>query len=443
MTPRKNLELKSKAAALTTELGEWTKVAAAGQRFEKHHSQVARLSVQLGAAVAELLCEIDKPNKATVAEEIEDRILDLHRVWNFFRGKLVLRSFDHFRDYLAIADEFAYACYKPVIDSKGDTFREPPLTFFNEESSPFAMARNRSYSFAIPGASLTNEAASALVKSLPVPVIGIPWFQQGHLPDLAIVAHEAGHHVEDDLALAGTLDVALQNANLEPGRRVAWLSWRGEVFADVYATLALGRAFALALLDFLTSSEARAMAAGVIGGPPWGDYPTPALRIAITREVLRELKTLDQKTKDLLAPVAQHAMSHFDADCSAVVKAFLDTAQPGGKKLAQLLRPLSELNASDAAGKALNEGTIEATDPRELVAAAVLAWTRDAKTFHETAQAKLADRIRASIVPGTRGIPMVEQQEKSAAKSRPADLAVGRSLLVALRGADDRSPSDG
>jgi hypothetical protein len=445
MTTRKTIELKTKASALANELAAWTAAAVEKGDLEKHHSQVARISAQINSAMEVLVEEIENPKPGQAAEEIEARILDLHKVWNFFRSKLVLRSFRHFRDYLAIADELAYDCYKPVTEARGEGFREPPLTFFNEESSPYAMARNRSYAFAIAGGSIANEAASALLQSLPVPVIGIPWFQQGHLPDLAIVAHEAGHHVEDDLELAPQLDLALNtalnNANLDAVRLAAWLSWRGEVFADVYATLAIGRAFPFALLDFLTSSDVQAVSAETIAGPPWGSYPTAPLRIAVTREVLRTRKTLDQEFEDRTKVIRQHAMSPFDPDCALVVQAMLATKLQGGKKVSDLLDfglP-RENNASDAATAALNEGAIQPKETRELVAAAVLAWTGDPKGFHEgapgnTPQEKIMERIRTSIAGGTRSIPLIEKQIQTAIAKRSSDAAAGCDLLATLRG---------
>jgi hypothetical protein len=438
---RKTIELKTKANALADELAAWTASAVEKGEFEKHHSQVVRIGAQITSAMNVLAEEIEYPKPGQAAEEIEARILDLHKVWNFFRSKLVLRSFRHFRDYLAIADELAYDCYKPVIEARGEGFREPPLTFFNDESSPYAMARNRSYAFAVLGGSPGNEAASELLQALPVPVIGIPWFQQGHLPDLAIVAHEAGHHVEDDLGLAPQLDLALNNANLHAERLPAWLSWRGEVFADVYATLAIGRAFPFALLDFLTSSDVEAVSAETIGGPPWGSYPTAPLRIAVTREVLRACKTLDQEFEDRTKVIRQHAMSHFDSDCALMVEAMLATTVPSGKKISELLdfgQP-REKNASGAADAALNEGAIQPKETRELVAAAVVAWTRDPKGFHEgaagdTPQDKIMERIRTSIAGGTRAVPLIEKQIQIVAAKQFSDAAAGRDLLARLRG---------
>jgi len=435
MTPRKKIELQTKASALANELASWKKLAAEGAKFEKHHSQIERIAAQLDAAKQTLVAELDAP-AGRPAEEIEERILDLHRVWNFFRTKLVVRAVEHFRPYLSVADELAYECYRPVINAKGDAFREPPLAFFNEDSSPYAMPRNRSYAFAIPGSQLTNQAAASLLKSLPVPVIGIPWFQQGHLPDLAIVAHEAGHHLEDDLGLGPLLDAALGNAGIPPVRLPAWLAWRGEVFGDVWAALAVGRAYPLALLDFLTSTDVDALRVATIAGPPWDDYPTAALRIAVIRAVLGN--ALDAETTTRLDPVRQHAMPLFDPDCPAVARAMLDTVC-NGKKVSRLLDPFSESNASSVADNALNEGAIPNHGPRELVAGAVIAWVRDPVAFHaqpqqgESPHDRIVTRMRNSIAAGTRAVPPIERQKASVQTNRELDKASGVALLAVLR----------
>ena len=41
-------------------------------------------------------------------------ILDVHRIWEFFRSKLSQRYVDWFRPFLIAADEFVWDCYTPV-----------------------------------------------------------------------------------------------------------------------------------------------------------------------------------------------------------------------------------------------------------------------------------------------------------------------------------------
>ena len=445
LPPRKVVELQGKARALATELDAWRKQAAAGQPFEKHHSQVERLATQILAAMEQLGAEITAAGAGPeTAPEIERRILDFHRVWDFFRSKLVLRAFDYFRLHLAAADELAFACYRPLVEGAG-VFKEPPLTYFSATSdTPYALPRNKSYEHAFPGPGLPGPAVGQLLKALPVPVVSLPWFQQGHLPDLAIVAHEVGHHVEDDLGLTPALLDALRQAALPPERVPAWTAWCGEVFADEYATLALGRGFARALIDFLLASDVAAMRAEAVAGPRWGQYPTAPLRLAVAREVLRTRETLDEETEKAMAPLRDHAMADFEPDCERVVAALSNAPLPRGGTVGGLIAfdGLREAAAATQAKAALEASALASRDVRELVAAAAIAFARDPVRFYApgpggTSPAeRIRTRITESIEAGVRGAgdrPAVAEQKQAVAAHRAGDREAGTALLASLR----------
>lgn len=75
------------------------------------------------------------------ARELELDILEVHRIWEFFRSKLVLRSIDWFNPYLVAADEFAWACYEVAQKNLKEGHitknerKEPPLVFFNGDQA--------------------------------------------------------------------------------------------------------------------------------------------------------------------------------------------------------------------------------------------------------------------------------------------------------------------
>ena len=48
------------------------------------------------------------------AMDVELMILELHRIWEFFRAKFALRYVDWFAGHLAAADELAWRCYAPA-----------------------------------------------------------------------------------------------------------------------------------------------------------------------------------------------------------------------------------------------------------------------------------------------------------------------------------------
>ncbi|HEX7680027.1 MAG TPA: hypothetical protein VF713_17995, partial [Thermoanaerobaculia bacterium] len=328
MSLHKSEELQAKIGSIGVELAFWCKESAATRPWEKHHSQIIRLASQIDTAAARLSASLKAATDAgTVlneARKLERMVIDLHAVWEFFRAKFVIRGVAELSSHLIVADEFAWACYKPALERIDPLHREPPLTFFQSDSSPFALSRNHAFASAI-NERLRSDDAIAMLKSLPIPVIAVPWFQSRHLPDLLIVAHEVGHHVED-LGLTADLLAALVNVP----HKEAWKSWAGEVFADVFATLVCGPGFTTALIDFLASSPATIEAETRTSG----DYPTAYLRILVSVATLRccnfaeEAKELEKVWRDTYPA---HAMRSYEADCGIVAKAILDRSYLGFK----------------------------------------------------------------------------------------------------------------
>jgi len=206
---RKRAELTAKLASVDAELTFWSGQAQLNGRLEKHHTQVERLRADLSPVGTQLRADIAAANVATDWTRLERSVLDLHRVWDFFREKLALRFVPLFEDYLLAADEVAWSCYRvaqeaaTAVDSS--SVREPPLVCFVPLTTPFSMPRGTSYAADVGGAPLASPLARRLVERLPVPVVGVPWYQLSHLPDMLILAHEVGHHVENDCALAPTV----------------------------------------------------------------------------------------------------------------------------------------------------------------------------------------------------------------------------------------------
>src|SRR6185312_7371364 len=94
-----------------------------------------------------------------------------------------------------------------------EAVKEPPLVFFNGGSSPFTMPRNYAFQAeAVAGESIESEQVTAILRALPIPVIGVPWFQIQHLPEMLVVAHEVGHDVESDFKLTDDLLTAVDKA---------------------------------------------------------------------------------------------------------------------------------------------------------------------------------------------------------------------------------------
>jgi hypothetical protein len=292
LTERRHLELKAKLADLTDDLGVW-KARTADEPMRRHYSQVGRLSRTLDGLLESMTTSAGwkTPTDALVLEraaEWERRILTAHAIWQVFRSKLAQRLDPRFQMRLAACDDLAWACYKPAMDKFSTEKKEPPLLYLNSTWSAFLRKRDTTFEKDIDAGKDAREMLDEgdyreTLKRLPVPLLGLPWFQVGHMPSALMIAHEIGHAVEFDFGLTARIDQALVAANLFfPG------DWRGaasEVFADLYGHLCLGHHFANCLLDLLVSGKEY-----VASEDAFAIYPTRAFRVELAVEALTFLK---------------------------------------------------------------------------------------------------------------------------------------------------------
>lgn len=463
---RKHRELEVKLGSLEDELGGWETLAAPGGPMEKHHSQIARLAAQMRALQREVALELAAANDQGAvlarAVDIERTILQVHRVWDFFRRKLALRRVEHVRPWLAAADELAWACYEPALRRRrkqGDVdpkaLREPPLVYLDDDidfASPVEYSRQKAFdAAALP--KVPRAAFLSILQSLPVPLVGVPWYQLAHLPEMALIAHEVGHIVEDDLALTKRLhalaDTALRKASVPEGRRVAWDAWLGEIFADIWGVLALGPAFAWTLQTFIAEAPASVAAQQRPTASGWGAYPTTTLRAllaAATVERIGHAATAKGLRLGWSAEFPVHAMKAYEDDVHIIVASIVEGPWPelGGGALTETLsfdakRQKTALAVADylVDHNAVEDG--KPLDVRALIAAAGLAVIDDPRTFAERDRADaLVNAIEQSITAGVRDEsgavdPAIEAAH--AATTAAWDDAAGGRLLALLKGA--------
>ena len=67
--------------------------------------------------------------------------------------------------------------------------------FLNGGISPFAISRGKAFQAeeVIGQAFPEDRRLRMYLRQIPVSVIGVPWFQVCHLPDILVLAHETGH----------------------------------------------------------------------------------------------------------------------------------------------------------------------------------------------------------------------------------------------------------
>jgi hypothetical protein len=283
---RKRAELLAKLRSVADELDGWQATVGTDKAMQRHWSQVEKIVADLRPLVHRVQTEIESSDVSASWLQLEAYVLDLHRVWGFFRDKLMLRRLE-FEPYLLMADEFTYACYEPARvsaaaagHSAAARRREPPLVYLSAVASPFSLSRGGPAGAQAGPNEPASPAARALIDELPVPVIGVPWFQLRHLPDAMMLGHEVGHLVVSDFVGLDAVEDIVEQAldDSDPEDLATWRGWAEEAFADVYGTLCGGAGYAAALADFLLVRGAEEPA------DPW--YPPPSTRMLLTEAVL-------------------------------------------------------------------------------------------------------------------------------------------------------------
>lgn len=448
LVERKRFELKQKLHSLYDEFEMWQSESRELTPLEKHNSQIHRITTLLKShsEVTQETLEGLTGNAEELLKQsthLERQILELHRIWEFFRSKFALRSVKWFSSYLEAADEFAWSCYEKaqslVVEEHvaRSEIKEPPLVFFNGGLSPFSMPRRLAFQAEeVPREGLKTEKFIELLGDLPVPLIGIPWFQIQYLPDALVIGHEVGHIVRDDFRL-GPRTEALLKKGFKKGKVrkehwQAWLEWLDEVFADIYGTLATGPAFVGSLMDFLAMGKENVVKEKRTN-LNWGSYPTVYLRILLNLEVLGKLGFEEQREQlqaNWKATFDSHAMTEFVDDIEPIVESLIAGPYPefGDVSLTDVVTfsQSNQQNATDAADSLLQGGPIqEIQNVRELYAASRYAFADDSAGYEEQdVQRVILDKILAMRETGVRNEDFESFDER--------DNATGRNLFNKL-----------
>ena len=442
---RRVAALSSKLASLTMEAKSWAKAAEDGP-LKYHASQIedvtgGLLEMHADIAVAVKAAQENKQLTLAAVGKLERRILAALSIWEFYRDKFVLRLVNDLVEPLALVDDLAWHAYRPARDLavKSKTVeavdvREPPLVFPNGRWSPYARSRHTAYELDTdsgPGPEL--EGFDKWIEAVPVPVVGIPWYQLTHLPDAVFIGHEVGHLVMDDFGLEDSLGDAIRAVipKEEAERANAWaIRWLGEVFADVYGVLTTGSAYAAVLLDLIAGDPAaiarEKQPNDQWGGNSWSDYPTRALRARLVCEAVRQLPAAGQSATvfkdraDALesAWVVAHsgnAMPEYTEDIKNVIGAIMTTPlapfcdAAGGKSLPLTsVLPFTTKMEADARKDATAANKMEPVDSidiRVLFAAVAHAFTDDhGKFVTSESHDRFFKQMKAMRTRGKRGV---------------------------------------
>jgi hypothetical protein len=464
---RKRAEIEQKLAGIRLEFAHWIAEAGAGKPLRKHQSQIQRLTDQLGGMVDRVAKKVsavpaEGDNLLSGSRSMQLRILEVHRLWDYYRSKLSLRYVTSFADYLAAADDLAWECYEPARRAARSApqqlvVRAAPLVFLTGEFSPYTHARAGHYEVESLPDVLDSEEFLAVAAALPVPVIGVPWYQVSHLPDAPLIGHEIGHDLEAELALTETmqehLTPVLDGLECEE-RSVAWDAWRSEIFADLYGLLCTGPAFVASMTDLLAADPVEIADQAQIAAA-WLPHPPAAVRMYVMTHALTLQGFGDEgaalwRAWETVFPL--HAQNKFLGDVPAIVKALWNGVYPelGQRSLpdAHSFTVQQQEFAVAVKDSVLAGRPPQINDIRCLIAAARLAFDADPHAYHcrprpdkNTAQELILNHILSLRDNAPRF------GELASSPDPEADRAAGEALLERLeRTIDARAagiPADG
>jgi hypothetical protein len=401
---RKREEITAKLESLRTDLEHWSSRSEERSPLEKHHSQIRRLERDFLPVAGRLVAEAKVDTVAERWRLLERAAQDLLSVWGYFRDKLALRLVPDYSRYLAAADDFAWACYRPALlaaeGGKVDraAVREPALTCLEDVGSPFSIVRGSSYEGELSAAPGLSASSRGLLRRLPVPIIALPWFQLQHLPDALVIAHEVGHHVFNDLGMAEEVGQALRVA---PG--AARSAWAEEMFCDVFGTVRAGSAFVMSLADFLRVADVTADASD--------NYPPTSTRLAVCLAALEldDIGSVDvaHTLRTNWAAEGLHIPTDAAATAASVAKTMATTRFTNlGATLVELEAFTAglELHKDEDATELLALRSTKTRDVRVLLAAAATAFVSKPEIYRTREVGNSVLEAAQSIrEPGVRG----------------------------------------
>ena len=407
LAERKRQELEHKLAGLQGEFASWLGATGTGMPLRKHHSQIQRLTDQLCGMADEIGEQIQLLNAGddqaiAQARTIQMQILEVHRIWDYFRAKLGLRYVSWFAEPLAIADDLAWACQEPAragAEKAGHAgARTAPLLFFSGDFSAYTHAESTPFEVEDVPDALDTAGFREAVAALPLPVIGVPWYQVAHLPDAPVIAHEVAHDVTAALGLRKEFsEHARPVLEKIPSRGYAWSAWLEEVHADLYGVLCLGPAFATAMGDLLATDPVQvALEARVASA--WVKHPPATRRMQCLVHALRRLgfdAAADERESAWEASFPPTEGDLYRKDAAALVDALLDGRYEtlGGSLLETVAspdtpKPMPPVKTVDADATAAKQSILMGLDPptgdvRALVAGARLAFDEDPEGYRK------------------------------------------------------------
>lgn len=293
----------------------------------RHASQLAVITKTLGRlcdrvqTVADCIGTDQSAHRAW--RQLDFDVAFVERLWGYYAERLdARRPTSAQAGLLHAADDVIWSCYD-LVEALSSGGPSPPLPLAYLEPTYSAHAPPRT---TLVGGRPLDAALRTCIDAMPVPLIAVPTSVLDAPWWLAVLAHEAGHHVQFDLepkqALVGRVGDALEAIG---GAR--WQAWRFELFAD---------GFAIATLGPEANQVIAAMEWGAIEelAIDRGAYPPVLVRLALASELAVALGFPDDGWG---AAAWRASLEPLPPATRATVGADLDRVAAGAQALAALM----------------------------------------------------------------------------------------------------------
>jgi hypothetical protein len=326
----------------------------------KHHTRLRALRDVFRGMFRQLRSGLralpdDAPDGAKLFEgcrAIDGAVLWLRRLWEYYKDKFDQRGDKRVRGLLLAADEVVWSCHRPVAQQLLPD-RPAPLCFVESYATFSAVEADKSLPFGlVPEGYVTS--LQGFIKTLPVPLLGIPPWCVDAPWWLVNLGHEVGHHIQHECGLVDSFKRALQELAAttlpdDPDAGARWYGWGEEVFADWYAVQTMGGCAGLALSEALWASPARMLKGS-------GRYPPAVVRLELSARLAERLPSPSPAIPRERRWAARRSAAKADPGLGAevetaendlrvveeVVKAAPPEAATAGGPLHDLLHPIAE-----------------------------------------------------------------------------------------------------